>query len=335
MKRFLCGIYIFLSTLTIAQAQITQNATRLLRVHEDDDFFSFWGRGTDRAYSNGTGFGYVYMKRKKSTFIDKWIFPTAGPNSINVFEWDGMQLMFTPDDLSDSHFIPGDFYYSAAVVATHGLTSYNPVKKYRIHSELVFGIMGPWALGEQAQIFVHNLLGDQPPRGWANQLPNAPLLNYNISYERMLWNPRPSLEVIGGFSARAGTMVDAVSTWGYARFGLINPYFGDPDLHTATRRKFQIYLMARPQFSITAYNALLQGGLFRSSDADFEEHRKLQTSHMNPFIIGMDYGFAIGIGRTTISYTQQTSSPWMSTTRKHSFGNITLLIPISKATHFP
>ncbi len=335
MKVFLWGIFICLGTLTTAQAQITQNATRQLRIYEDDDFFNVWGRGTDRGYSNGTAIGYVYMKKKKSTFLDKWIFPKAGPSSINVFEWQLMQVMITPNQIADTSFDPADFYYAGALFATHGLTSYNPVKKYSFHSELVFGVLGPWAGAEQTQRLFHRLIHYQEPEGWGNQVPNAPLLNYNFSFEAMLWNPLKSLETTGEMGIHAGTMMTSVGASLYGRYGLINPYFGGLDTGDATRRKFQLYVFARPQFAINLFNALLQGGIFRSTDTNFEELTNQQTSHMRRFTIGMDYGVGIGIGRTTIRYTQQTATAWMSGTGKHSVGNITLLIPLSKATYFP
>lgn len=55
-------------------------------------FSMYGGRGTDRGYSNGSQVGYLYMKQKKSVFLDKWILPVAGSHAINIFEWDLMPL---------------------------------------------------------------------------------------------------------------------------------------------------------------------------------------------------------------------------------------------------
>ncbi|HWV67456.1 lipid A-modifier LpxR family protein, partial [Chitinophaga sp.] len=133
MKRLLSGVLLCIITAT-ASAQITQDAVKQLRIYEDDDFFNVWGRGTDRGYSNGSSGGYLYIKKKKSVFLDKWILPAAGSNAINVFEWDLMQVMITPNEIADTSYIPKDFYYAGALYATHGLTSYNPGKKYSFHS---------------------------------------------------------------------------------------------------------------------------------------------------------------------------------------------------------
>jgi hypothetical protein len=331
MKRLLSCLLLCLPAL-FATAQVTQDATRQLQIFEDDDYFNIWGRGTDRAYSNGSSIAYLYMKNKQSTFLDKWLLHQAGADGINVFEWDLMQIMITPNQIADTSYQPKDFYYAGALFATHALSSYNPIKKYGFRTEIVFGVMGPWALARETQTFFHNLINYQPPRGWENQVPNAPLLNYNFSFEVMLWNPVKALEVIGGLDAKAGTMTTSATLYSYLRYGLINPYFGDIDLKTATSRRFQLYVMARPQVSVIAYNALLQGGIFRSTSGNFEELAGQQRTHMRNFTIGMDYGIGIVIKRTTISYTQKTRTEWMSGTGKHSVGNITLTIPISRKT---
>lgn len=331
MKKLLLFILLCAATV-VASGQITQDATKQLRIYEDDDFFNVWGRGTDRGYSNGSQVGYLYMKKKPSVFLDKWILPTAGANAINVFEWDLMQVMITPNQIADSSFIPSDFYYAGALFATHGLTSYSPEKKYSFRSELVFGVLGPWALAKESQTFFHHLIGYQPPRGWEYQVPNAPLLNYNFTYEAMLWNPIKSLEILGSVDGKIGTMATAFSALSYIRYGLFNPYFGNRDLAVASARRFQLYLMARPQFTFTAYNALLQGGIFKSTDTNFEQLQGGQQTHMRRWSIGMDYGIGIVINRMSLLYTQKTRTEWMSGTGKHSVGNITLLIPISRKT---
>lgn len=331
MKRLLSG-FIFCLLGLWATAQVTQDATRQLQIYEDDDFFNVWGRGTDRAYSNGSSIGYLYMKNKKSTFLDKWLLHQAGADGINVFEWSLMQIMITPNQIADTSYQPKDFYYAGALFATHALSSYNPIKKYSIRTEIVFGIMGPWALAKETQTFAHNLISYQPPRGWENQVPNAPLLNYNLTFEVMLWHPLKELEVIGGLDAKAGTMTTSATLYSYLRYGLFNPYFGHINPEIATKRRFQLYAMARPQFSGIIYNALLQGGIFRSSSGNFDELAGQQRTHMRNFTIGMDYGIGIVINRMTISYTQKTMTEWMSGTGKHSVGNITLNIPISRKT---
>lgn len=315
----------------LALAQLTQNATRLLRIYEDDDFFNIWGRGTDKAYSNGTLIGYRYMKFKQSRFVDNWLMPKAGKQAINVWEWNLMQIMITPNNISDTAFNPDDYYYAGALFARHELTSYNPLKQYSLHSEILFGVMGPLAFAEETQTFFHNLIHYQKPKGWQHQVPNAPLLNYNFTYERMLYTPRPFLEVVGSANAQAGTMVAALQAKTVIRVGKLNPYFGNTDLKTATRNKFQVYAFGNPMFNVVFYNALLQGGIFKWRSGDFMDLSAQQETKMKHFTVGIDYGVGLGFNRCSVIYTQQTRSAWMRGTGKHSVGNISLLISLSKA----
>ncbi len=329
MKKWLICFAIWLVG-TEAHGQLMQDATSQFKIYEDDDFFNVWGRGTDRAYTSGTSFGYRYMKRKRSTFVDNWLMPKAGVGAVNVWEWNGMQMMMTPNDLHDSAYIPTDFYYAAALFFRHELTSYNTVKKYSLHSEILMGFMGTLAFGKAAQSFAHNLLGDEAPNGWDNQLPNAPLLNYNFTYTRMMWNPDKHLEVIGAFSGQAGTFIDGVGAQTTIRAGWFNPWFGDPDIKKGAERIHQVYFFASPNFGFVFYNALLQGGLFRGQSQQFRDQSALQVTRMNPFVIGMDYGFGFTYRRCSFVYTQKTATAWMSGTGKHSVGNFTFLISLSK-----
>lgn len=184
----------------------------------------------------------------------------------------------------------------------------------------------------EGQTFIHHIIDYQPPRGWAYQLPNAPLINYNFSYNVMLWNPIKSLEIVGSINGKLGTLITSFGASSYIRYGLFNPYFGNKSLATATHRRFQLYIIGKPDFSFVAYNALLQGGIFSASDATFERLSADRQTHMQRWVVGYEYGIGFVIKRMSINYTQKTATEWMSGTGKHSVGNITLLIPISRKT---
>src|SRR5690606_25591645 len=61
--------------------------------------------------------------------------------------------------------------------------------------ELTLGVVGPAALGEQTQKFVHKNITDSPrPMGWDNQLNNEPALM--LSWERS-WPERYGFDALG------------------------------------------------------------------------------------------------------------------------------------------
>jgi lipid A 3-O-deacylase len=253
--------------------------TRLLRIYEDDDFLNIRGQGTDNAYTNGTRIELFYTKKKPSRFFFDRVLPTAGDSSINIFGWGAMELMYTPNDIANPDYQPNDYPWSGALAATHTLYSYNPQKKYDIQTEVVLGVIGPAALGEQLQTVVHRIINSLRPAGWDHQFRNALLLNVNFTAEKQLASWGPYVEVIGGSQVLAGTMQNSIALYPLIRIGKMAPYFngffsqytgsgkntgsGSTNYTGSKRRnQWQAYFVIRPEGQLIFTNALLEGGLF-------------------------------------------------------------------------
>src|SRR5437868_3986897 len=99
----------------------------LLRLYEDNDFINARGLGTDDAYTNGTRIDLFYTKKEPSRHGLDRLLPKAGKNSIDVYGWGVMQLMFTPEDISRADYQPNDYPYSGALIGTQTLYSYDPI----------------------------------------------------------------------------------------------------------------------------------------------------------------------------------------------------------------
>lgn len=299
---------------------------RMLRIYEDNDFMNVRGKGTDESYTNGTRLDYFYQRQSAPRFIDKWLLPRTGKNAINTTHWSLMHIMITPEDIRTPKYQPNDYSYAAALILAHGLDSYDPQRKFSLQSELIMGVMGPLAFGEELQKWFHKVLGYTRPRGWDNQLPNAPLLNYNFTYEKMVWQPGPALEMIGGASGYAGTMLDGAAVHATLRAGHMNPYFGIPRGSGLQEKKFQVYAFLRPTVEYTLYNALLEGGLFSWRNSRFEINRSFKTATLNPWVSRIDYGVTLAFRRYILAYTQKTQSASLKGTRQHEVGNVSLYI---------
>src|SRR5882757_5627062 len=223
MKRNLLFIMVLslvqLSTTTPSYSQKEDAPTHLFRASWDDDYFSFYGKGTDRAYTDGTRFEYIYAKRKPSAFLPDKLMPKAGDSSTNLYGWGITQLMFTPNNISKTSFQPDDYPWSGALFATHTLYSYNEKKKTDIQTELVLGVMGPWALAGEMQTMVHHMIHYTKPMGWDNQYRNSILLNINLTGEKQLLKYGNFLEVIGGAHVYAGTMINELAIYPLIRIG--------------------------------------------------------------------------------------------------------------------
>src|SRR5258708_21339625 len=270
--------------------------------------------------------------------------PRAGDNSMDIYGWGIMQLMYTPMDLSQSTYQSNDSPYSGAIVATHTRYSYNPVKKYDWQTELVMGALGPISLAHQTQSVVHHLTGFLQPMGWGTQFHNALLLNINLTAEKQLFEAGNVLRVIGGGQVYAGSMQNGAAIYPLILIGKMNPYFnglfsqytGGHD--AAGRRQWQIYFLARPELQYFLTNALLEGGIFttnpnlqkaggnkpvpaqQQTQAQTQPQAPQQQSAYNPppppptvpalqrWVSSFSYGGVLSHGNFSISITQNVSS---------------------------
>jgi lipid A 3-O-deacylase len=334
--------------------------TRLLRIYEDNDFLNIRGQGTDDAYTNGTRIDYFYMPVHPSRwFIDKHM-PKAGDSSVNVYGWGIMQLMFTPNDISDAGYQPNDYPWSGGLIATHTLYSYNPVKKYDFQTELVLGVMGPAALARQTQTLVHRMIHYTKPMGWKHQFRNDLLLNVDLTAEKHLAAWGSAVEVIGGGQLFAGTMLNGISLYPLIRIGHLTPYFrgylsqySSPGASGTVRRarKWQAYCVVKPEGQLILTNALLEGGLFTRNPnlhkgdgpskgqgsaaepvgasttgpvADQASQAAPPYHALRKVVYSLNYGAVVSSGNFSISFIQNTSTAMMKGLYSHDVGNISV-----------
>src|SRR6202040_1024366 len=107
----------FLIQLSIIPSSHSQDTvpTHLWRASWDDDYINFYGKGTDRAYTDGTRFELIEAKQKPPAFLLDRILPEAGDSSVNLYGWGVTQLMFTPNNISKASFQPDDYPWSGAL----------------------------------------------------------------------------------------------------------------------------------------------------------------------------------------------------------------------------
>ncbi|HWK06044.1 MAG TPA: lipid A-modifier LpxR family protein [Puia sp.] len=355
MKKFyLLSFFIFLlagiNDGLYAQEQ-AETPTRLLRIYEDNDFMNIRGKPTDDAYTAGTRIDLFYTRENPSHFFLDRILPKAGDSSVNVFSWGVMQLLFTPDDLSNPDYQPNDYPWSASLTASHSLYSYNPQKKYDFQTELVLGVVGPAALGGPTQKLVHHILQFEQPQGWSHQFRNSPLVNINFTAEKELAAWGPYVEVIGGGQVSVGSMQNSVAVYPLIRIGKFTPYFNGffsqytgPGRQTGGKRKrrLQMYFLLKPQAQLVFTNALLEGGLFTtnpnlkvpgkgdSSVTGQTGTPVLESEPPQPYhdirrlICSVTYGGVVSTGHFGVSFTQTTASSMMKGLYDHDVENVSI-----------
>ncbi|GGA87480.1 lipid A deacylase LpxR family protein [Puia dinghuensis] len=337
MKQFLLSTFLILSLSALTTPSIAQSPaaagkdsiTRLLRIYEDNDGINIFGQWTDDAYTAGTRIDLFYQPATRPHGLLGKYALRAGDSSIDSYGWGVMQLMYTPEDLSQTTFQPNDYPYSGGLIATHARYSYNPVKHYDLQTELVMGVLGPASLAQQTQSLVHRLTGFMEPKGWGTQFRNAPLLNINITAEKQLFAAGNTLRIIGGGQLYAGTMQNGAAVYPLILLGKMAPYFDgffsqytSPGRDHRGRKKWQLYFMAKPELQYFLTNALLEGGVFSTNPNKPKYTASIPA--LQPLFSTFAFGGVLTYGRLGISFVQNVSSAALKGLYCHDVGNVSV-----------
>ncbi|MCF2443594.1 lipid A deacylase LpxR family protein [Dyadobacter sp. CY345] len=310
------------STLTYAQSS---EANHLFRFYEDNDFLNIRGAGTDRAYTNGVRLDLFYIQKKPSPLIDQ-LMPKAGKNSRDIYGWSVMQMMVTPSNLTIPDFQANDYPYSGALFVTHSLASYNSEKKFDLQTEILFGVRGPASFARQTQVWIHQVINDETPMGWKNQINTKALFNVNFTAEKQLASSGKVIEIIGGTQISAGTLTNSVAIYPLIRIGKFSSYFNgfiSQYSNLANPGKMHVYFFMKPKITFVASNALIHGELDKNAQIS-RETKSPYSAENNQFVGSIDYGFSLSSGAFGISYTQKPTMAYAKGLYGHNVGNISI-----------
>lgn len=239
------------------------------------------GPGTDRAYSNGFKFSYIYSQNKSPSWSTKPIryfqalrdeFKKAESNfGISI-----SQQIYTPSNIHVSELIRNDRPYAAWLYAGFGVSFKEESRAHFL--ELDLGTVGPSAQGEQVQNNFHNLISDPRALGWDNGLHDEPTLE--ILYEqRIKYYAVRYFDFIPAYGADLGNVSIAGHIAGLVRlgynlpndFGPTRPSAGEGDSFVSPKTmptgKFSLYAFAGMRGNAVGRNIFLDGNTFRSSQS--------------------------------------------------------------------
>lgn len=195
--------------------------------YENDLFYD-----TDRYYTNGTKFSWI-SPNLSETFARAaetpgWLRPVVrqlpfvnepGIHKNIVFSIG--QNLYTPTDIVATEPQFDDRPYAAWLYLGVGL--HNQTERWLDTIELNLGVVGPWALGEQTQNFVHRARGLQTAEGWDNQIKNEVVVNliFERRWRRELFGGRTGwgADVLNHAGGSLGTLFTYLNTGGGIRFG--------------------------------------------------------------------------------------------------------------------
>lgn len=273
--------------------------------------------GTDRYFTNGLQLRIYsdFMSKSPVNYI-------LLPNSKNENTYYAMTIIhniYTPTVLSTSDIQFNDEPYAAYLLIGSRKESYNSQRKLKKVSEFQLGVIGPFAGGGLVQNSVHRLLpGNEPARGWENQVTNDLAIQYMAGIEKGLIS-RKIFEMNGFATGIVGNPHTEFSAGYRVRFGLFEDYFSGMGL--GMKKDFQFYLFSKGELTYVVYNAVLKGGLFHDGNLFDIGHNHHLLGHA-VFGLGMVYK------RVKLEISQDILTPQFKGAGVHRWGNIRIIFGV-------
>ena len=276
------------------------------RFHYDNDFFT----ATDDYYTQGITLEFAHPALKKNPLNRLLIQPKQATIFYGIR---ADHYGYTPSTIRSEAILYGDRPFCSNLSVSFFAMATDTLRRSRITTTLVAGVMGPAAGSEDMQKAIHRWLDNIPPLGWQHQIKNDLILNYHLDYEQSIWMAGHWLLVNASAGARIGTHTNRVK----AGFNAMIGRFNDPYRIAATKNKWYGYVYARGQSGLNLYDATLQGGLFNRSSPYV-----IAAADLTRLTFQGDFGFVLGIGKVYLEYCQSFITKEFDTGAAHRWGGI-------------
>lgn len=305
------GVALLAAIPGVAHAERPAEQKGVLSLAVENDSLS---SGADRNYTSGIKLAYV----SPSEGVPDWLqgagsftrtFSGSAPDFWGVSIG---QSLFTPEDIEanpappDQHPYAGWLYMQVMVGAEDDAPP-GRSPRYLDTYELELGVVGPWALGEQSQRGIHQLLGAPSPEGWDSQLQNE--VAFAASFDRRWRAVRMFGDFLGGIEAdltpsagvTIGTLRDEARVGVIARVGQhIDGDYGPPRVRPSLSGiehfrggPFSWSIFAGAQGRAVARDLFLDGNTFRDS----------ARVDRIPYVADFQTGFSVSAGDWRLAYT--------------------------------
>jgi len=305
---------LFLLTATNLSAQNNSYKNEFGFRSEND---SYLAQGQDRYYTNGLSLNF-------RSAIDQSTLRNQKLNKV-IWEIEAGQKIFNPQSGSilDIDFIDRPFAaYLYGGAAAHFL--YNSETNLKL--SLQAGTVGPAAKGREAQEFLHNNFGFYKIDGWQWQVNNEFGINSTVEFNKLINRLRSGkTDFIFSSYLNAGNTFAGAGAGLIFRLGNINPLHSSAisqstisnNAKTKTEKEFFFY--AKPMLHFIAYDATIQGGLFRNDKGAVVFDQK-------PLVFSQQAGAIFSVNRWTADFSVVFKSKEIkSFARPHQYGSFALL----------
>lgn len=174
----LCGLLMLGQAELSAEPSYGPEDSATFTVMYENDLFA----NQDQNYTNGIQLNWMspdLTEYRDSKQLPDWAVPLV--ENLPFINEPGLQRnigfglgqkIFTPEDTQRTDLIDDDQPYAGWLYMSAAFHNKN---QYELDTfEIQLGMVGPAALGEETQNFVHDLRGFEEARGWDNQLENEP-----------------------------------------------------------------------------------------------------------------------------------------------------------------
>lgn len=284
------------------------NDDQIVTLGVENDLFG--GKGTDNNYTSGVRLTYydinADMPRSADT-LNKLI-PFFDINETTGVFYSLGQNIYTPSDIKQAEQDPDDRPWAAHLYGSMGLVTVTDNRMDEIEASI--GVIGPPALGEQAQKFVHQHVTPKSPtpRGWDNQLDFEPalLLGWQRSFPQYFHTSAQGLSLAA--APYYGGAVGNIHTFGDVGINFrltpetekwqdapvrVRPAPPGTGFFEIPVKKWSWYLFAGVEGRAVARNIFLDGNTFGDSHSVDKKY----------FVADTNAGLALTYDRYRISYT--------------------------------
>ncbi|TZF82548.1 lipid A deacylase LpxR family protein [Pedobacter sp. BS3] len=273
---------------------------------------SYLAQGQDRYYTNGL---FIYFRHVLKT-------DTLGKLAKRTGQIEAGQKMYNPESgyVTDISQVDRPF---AGYLYAGGSISWFFKSEQVIQASLQLGMIGPAALGEEAQKLMHRTFGFYQLNGWQYQVKNEFGVNPSVSYLRLLGRTaNRTADITLNTYANAGTTFSGTGAGLLLRLGDSNPLFNSASTNSritqdnSTKVANEFFFYAQPMLHVVAYDATLSGGLFRSDKGPV-------TYSAKPLVFSQQIGATYSSRRWTLDLsfifkTKEIKSP----AKPHQYGSI-------------
>jgi len=292
---------------------------RFLKFSVDNDIIDY----TDRFYTNGIRIDLISPFLAGNP-VGKILVPYWG-QALNYYGLSIVQNLYTPSTTKTGGILYGDRPYAAYLYFGCFKITNDPLKKFRLTSELDIGIIGPFSFGEWVQRSFHDAVPtNNEPLGWEYQIQNDLVLNYQVTFDKGVFEQKwINLNLVS--SASLGTLYTNITGGFHFRAGWMNPYFANLGIARPGRlklnhlRKAQFYLFCKGSGKLVGYDATLEGGLINTTSV-----YTIPSSHISRLIFQTSTGLAITYGGFQVEAEQFFLSPEFTDGSWHKWVHIGL-----------